>query len=320
MSRAWLVGGVLVAVGCAPAPGGDDQDGSTGGPTSAGTTFSSSTTGGGSYSSSGASSNSSTTSPTTATSDDTLDPTQGEATTDYPTHVSCEETSAGYDIPGNGDSGDAGESGGGDDTFDGMGDDIPIGATVFEVRQGVVPAGSWVEVADLVITSPPGERPEGRPIVFAQAPEGGMWSGITIVLSEGGNVPAMGDRVTVTGLLGERYVFSAIFVDDDGIVVEGTGAMPTPALLSPAELAPGAPAAEAYESALVRVEHPTVEEPESCVGEFTLDVGVGVDDLFLGDAAPNPAAGDEFSAVSGPLRYTFNGFEIAPRTAADVEP
>jgi len=96
--------------------------------------------------------------------------------------------------------------------------------------------------------------------------------------------------------------------------------VPTPVVLTSEDLEPDAPTAEAYESALVRFVNPKVEVPDSCIGEFTLDTGVGVDDLFLGADAPSPVAGDQFSAVSGPLRYTFNGFEIAPRTAADVEP
>lgn len=243
-----------------------------------------------------------------------------EATTDYPTHVSCDDTSAGYDVPSLDDGG--GESGGAEDTFDGMGDDIPIGATVFEVRMGGLEAGTYVEVADLVITSPIGTRPDGDAMVFAQSPAGGKYSAITLVFDDASAAAelAIGTRVTVVGHVGERYVFTAIFVDPYGVTLDGGATVPPPVVLQPADLEPGSDTAAAYESALVRVLNPEVEEPDSCIGEFTLDVGVGVDDLFLGAAAPDPAAGDEFSAVTGPLRYTYNGFEIAPRTLADVEP
>jgi hypothetical protein len=303
----WLTAGVLTAFGCGG--GGsvvDDEGGESIGSTAATV----------SLEDGGESTTTTTTSPGEGEAEG-----EAEATTDYPTHVSCDDTSAGYDVPSLDDGG--GEmSGGAEDTFDGMGDDIPIGATVFEVRMGGLEAGSYVEVADLVITSPVGPRPNGGAMVFAQSPEGGKYSAITLVFDEASTAGELGigTRVRVVGRVGERYVFTAIFVDPYGVTLEGGAIVPPPVVLQPADLEPGSETAAAYESALVRVLNPEVEVPDSCIGEFTLDVGVGVDDLFLGADAPDPAAGDEFSAVTGPLRYTYNGFEIAPRTLADVEP
>ncbi|MBC8071414.1 MAG: hypothetical protein IAG13_24015 [Deltaproteobacteria bacterium] len=263
----------------------------------------------------------------TAAAEESTTPDVGDTTdaapADYPTHESCEDTGDGYDVPED-DGMEDGSTGSAEETGVGMGDDIPLGATVFTVRQGYVPAGTWVELRDVVISSPVANDEEGSAMVFAQSPKGGMFSGITLVFQEPSVAAtlAIGDRVRVTGRVGERYVFTAIFVDlgADAVVHDGAAAVPDPVVLTPEELEPGAPAAEAYESALVRVENPQVERPQSCAGEFIVDAGLGVDDLFLGDAAPNPAAGDTFSAVTGPLRYTYNGFEIAPRSAGDVEP
>lgn len=220
------------------------------------------------------------------------------------------------------DSDGEGTSGGdGGETFGGMGGDIPIGATVFAVRQHEVAQGELVEVSDLVVTSPVGITDAGL-IVFAQAPEGGAWSAIGIVSLFDDIVAAPGDRITVVGNVVYDGNYPRVVLghhEESGIAIDGTDELPAPVVIALADLgANPAGTLDPYEAAVMHVETPQVSDGDVCPGEFALTAELRVDDLFLGEDAPTPSTGASFSAILGPLRWTTDGYEVAPRTLEDL--
>ncbi|HWB77745.1 MAG TPA: hypothetical protein VG755_22415, partial [Nannocystaceae bacterium] len=106
MAFRWLVAGVLTAFGCGGGGPVADEVGESIGSTAATVSLDE-----------GGDSTSTTTTTTATTAPGEAEAEAGgEATTDYPTHVSCDDTSAGYDVPSLDDGG--GElSGGAEDTF-----------------------------------------------------------------------------------------------------------------------------------------------------------------------------------------------------------
>ncbi len=220
-----------------------------------------------------------------------------------------------------------GESSGGsaEDTNGGMGGDIPIGLTVFTLREEEIAAGTLVEIADLVVTAPIVATPDGA-LVFLQATVGGEYSGITAVVPGSDAEFAIGTRVRVVGRVARLGDIVRIVVDGDvngdveEIIDEGVAALPEPFVVDLVELADPTGALEPYDSALVRVVTPKVTDADLCPGEFAISSELRVDNLFLGDLAPTPATGTEYSALLGALRATGDGFEIAPRSLDDLEP
>lgn len=286
---------MVVLLSACTAPGGGSDEGSTSGGDETTTT----TTGPGG------------TTPGTDPSADDSDPSVGESNGDEASRCDDAEPPSGE-----------GESSGGDggETFGGMGGDIPIGATVFAVRQHEVEQGTLVEVNDLVVTAPIGIIDAGL-MTFAQAPEGGPWSSV-VVVSRYDDIEAVpGDSITVIGRVTYDGEYPRLVTDyEDGeIVIEGTAKLPPAFVVTLAELSGGATGTlEPYEAALLRVETPQVSDADVCPGEFALTADLRVDDLFLGDQAPTPSTGADFMAILGPLRWTTDGFEVAPRTLEDL--
>lgn len=244
----------------------------------------------------------------------------GSHDTDYPVDPGCDEGDEGWD-ESDAETGGSGSSGGAEDTGIGMGGDFPLSATVFELRMGFFESGELVEVTNAIVTTQPVAAPDGfQTLLFVQDPAGGAYSGINLRYYGAvgaGLVP--GDRITVTGHFVERYVFSTIEVET--IEVTGTGVVPEPVLVTPDMVSAGGELAESLESALVEIQQTQVVDPMVCPGEVLVQATLKVDDRFLvaaGDTLPAPASG-VYTRVAGPLIYTYTGFEIAPRTLADLD-
>lgn len=255
----------------------------------------------------GASADGTTTSGTTTAGDSNVtDPGPGDE--------ACDGSSGDFELTG-------ATSGGGsaEDTNAGMGGDIPVGLTVFAVRQDDVSAGTLVEIEDLVVTAPVVSTDFGS-LVFLQAPEGGEYSAITVSVAATIDDLPMGTRVRVVGRVARLGELTQIVVDgaDEDLFAERTATLPEPFLVELAELGDPAAVLDPYDSALIQVLTPQVVDDDVCAGEFAITAQLRVDDLFLGELAPTPATGSQYSAIVGPLRTTGDGYEIAPRNLDDL--
>lgn len=232
---------------------------------------------------------------------------------------SCEDSGTPFDVPfDEEDGGD--DTGGGEDTGDPVGDDIPI-ASAYDIRDTTVPAGRRVRVSGLVVIGPVARLDDGWSIVFAQAIEGGDNSGLPLRIAPGEQAPdaAVGDVISVTGRVSQRYGLRALDLDfgAEAYVVESSGAVPRVHDVTERGLVADQARALALEGTLVRIEQAEVEDRGKCGGEIELVDGVRIDDLYL--SLPSSEVG-VLAAVTGPLRYTYNGFSVTPRTTGDLEP
>lgn len=266
------------------------------------------------------------TSSTSSTSGTSGTSTTASGSTGPDTPPGCVSWCDGFPVNPGCDESESGGSGGADDTGLGMGGDTPLGVSVFAIQQGEVELDSFVSVADVVATSPVVAAASGGGSMFTVSdPAGGPYSGITVRVSgtpdELSIVP--GDQVTIVAELRSRYIFSELHAYPEWITVNGEGVEP-PALELDAQtllgFADGGMDVKPFEAVLVSL--PATEaEPGGCAGELGLSVGViRVDDRFLAAAGQSLPPDTMLAGVRGPLLYTLNGFEVAPRSLSDFAP
>ena len=196
----------------------------------------------------------------------------------------------------------------------------PMGAvTIFDIQKGMVAPMSVVTLENVVVTSGLTFKGDG---FFVQDPMGGEYSGIYVYIKDNPDMlaPKPGDVVTINGLYTEFFDMSQISASQAGdVTVTGNAAELTPTVVTPADIATGGAKAENYEGVLVRVENVTVATAADQFGEWTVDGGLRVDDLFFDMASwPKPMVGDTFASLTGPLSYSFDNFKIVPRAADDL--
>ncbi|MFO8070767.1 MAG: hypothetical protein R6V85_02725 [Polyangia bacterium] len=221
--------------------------------------------------------------------------------------------------------------GGGDSDSDSDGDadsdsDGDADTTIYDIRQGNVAEESQVTLSGVVVTSPVHVEDS---VVFVEEPEAGQYSGIYLymyseVLAEHGEDLTPGAVIDVSGEYTEFYGVSEVTVQAPGdLAVSDYGDVPGPDVVDPADIETGGSLAEAYESVLVRVENVEVTQADLGYGNFELTGGLIVDDFFFeeggGPSGPHlePGQGDTFDAVVGPLRYSYEEFQISPRDMDD---
>jgi cysteine-rich repeat protein len=163
---------------------------------------------------------------------------------------------------------------------------------------------------------------------------GASWSGLFVFTSPRPAV-AVGDRVDIRSGTVSDY-FGQIQLGNATFVKVGTGTMPEPVVVAPADIRTGGPKAAEYEGVLVQVDNVVVTKTEPSVGagdktptkEFVVDItagtdgeaaGVRVNDLAYGYATL-PAVGTKLSYVRGVLDWRNNHSKIEPRDATDLAP
>ncbi|MBL4686628.1 MAG: hypothetical protein JKY37_18675, partial [Nannocystaceae bacterium] len=208
---------------------------------------------------------------------------------------------------------------GAEDTGFGMGDDMPL--SVFQVQQGAATMGVRVAISNVVVTSPasPGEAMGGLEF-FVQELEGGPYSGLRVQgfdpLIEGFAAP--GDTIDVSGRIAQNGAYYMLLLDTvDDITKVGTAEPPAPPVLTAGELSTQQASARQYEGVVVQVQGATVTDAQPCLGEFTLDDAVRVDDRFVPNALDMPVAGQVIAQVQGVLVFADDEYELAPTLAAD---
>ena len=193
---------------------------------------------------------------------------------------------------------------------------------------GVHPDKTYVDIKDVVVTSPFFTDAKMNGNFFIAETPGGEYSGIQVYvfadtaaeLMAMGKVPKQGDKITISGQYTEFYDYSEITLGKaDNLSITGTATVPAADVVAPADIATGGSKAENYEGCLVEVQDVTVTEPVVEFGEFSVTGGLVVDDLFFApEPGPNPAMGKMYKSITGALAYSFEEFKLSPRTLADL--
>ena len=217
-------------------------------------------------------------------------------------------------------------SGQADDDEDGVGDACDSSTTIYAIKDGTVATGERATLQDVVVT---GVAPEG---VYVQVPsESNRWngaqnSGIFVYLGDRPK-PDRGDHLYAEGRVVDffgKIQLSAVHTVD---VTATDQPLPDPVVFNdPCEVQTDGADAQSYVGALVRVEDVTVTDgnpdgPGSDFGEFSVadcgGPGLRVDDQMFA-VMPDPEVGDDFSAIQGPLDYSFGNTKIQPRDTDDI--
>ncbi len=195
--------------------------------------------------------------------------------------------------------------------------------TIYEVQMGQFSVDEVVTIKGVVVTSPV-KLKDGKGTMFVEEPEGGEYSGIAVYMYDE-VVAALdappGSIVDIKATYSEFYDNSQLVVMAvDDITVVGQGEVPAPALVQAADIATGGAKAENYEGVLVQIDDALVTNPAVDIGQFEVEGGARVSDYFLFDLgqSPKPAMGDVYPVIVGPLLYSFDQFQIAPRSLVDL--
>lgn len=193
------------------------------------------------------------------------------------------------------------------------------GPTIFEIQQGVYALDSIISLEGVTVSSP--FTGYG---FFITEPQGGAQSGVWVYtgdIEETEISIEMGDRIAITGVVAEYFgdkgtdsLTELILQTADNLEVLGEGTLPEPEVLSTAELADPA-TAELWEGCLVAVENVTVTDDYLGYGEWMVDDGVIIDDMFVEGSAIN---GEIIDRIAGPLYYSYDNYKIEPRSADDL--
>jgi predicted extracellular nuclease len=196
------------------------------------------------------------------------------------------------------------------------------GNTIYEVQDGTLGEDDPVELIDVVVT---GIALNG---IFVQEPGGGEYSGVFVFSGMGGpdiSDAAVGDVIEVSGVIDEYFDFTQVVITDGTYVNGGAGTPLEPDVVDIATLG-DLVTGEAWESVLVRIEGELAVTGINMFDEFTVvDSG---DELFIDNYCYDTVnsgefdglgVGSEFTAIQGPLNYSFDNFKICPRSADDLE-
>ncbi|MFK7771053.1 MAG: phospholipase D-like domain-containing protein [Saprospiraceae bacterium] len=155
-------------------------------------------------------------------------------------------------------------------------------------------------------------------IVTAVAPQGyfiqdgiALRSGIYIY--EQNNSPALGDEVTLTGMVTEFFELTEIVDLTSFSINSSNNALPDPISVST-----GDASNENYEGMLVTVQNATCTNTDIGFGEWQVNDGSGalaIDDLMY---LFSPDLNIDYG-VTGILTYSFSAYKIEPRSMDDVE-
>jgi hypothetical protein len=194
--------------------------------------------------------------------------------------------------------------------------------TIYEIRDGTIPTGTDVVVRGVIVT---GVRDNG---FFAQEADGGPFSAVWVYAGNGPDVSALaiGDEVDFVGFTDEHFGLTEVAIFNGSVEVTSTpNPAPAPTVLDLAVL--DVPAqADPWQSVLVRIEDDVfIVTSINQHDELTLEDGDGasvmVDDFLYSLVADlvDLDVGATFTAVQGPLNYSFSNYKIAPRSGSDVE-
>lgn len=184
----------------------------------------------------------------------------------------------------------------------------PVEATIQEIQETVDPDGDSPFVDQTVITTG---------IVTAAYDEGfwiqdgtGAWSGVFVREDE--PTAAVGDEVTVTGLVQENFGLTRINNLTELVVETSGNALPAAEVLTT-----GIAGTEEFEGVLIQALAATCTDNNLGFGEWLITDGSGdyrVDDALY-DADPQLLVGYD---VTGVAHFSFSNFKLFPRDAADV--
>jgi len=166
----------------------------------------------------------------------------------------------------------------------------------------------------IAYSPPPNSTSEALDGYYVGTTEGGANNGIQLVVPASVSADLkLGDVVNIEGETMEYYCRTQLKANKVTVAAP-TMTLPAATVLT-AEIAADPAAMETHEGTLVSVENVTVTEVNQ-YGEFAVTGGFWVGDIYPTNYTPN--VGDELSALTGLLDFSYGNYKIQPRDATDV--
>ncbi len=182
--------------------------------------------------------------------------------------------------------------------------------TIHAVKNGTWAPGSLVALSNVLVTA----VNTGSHTVFVQSKlgdpdyDGPEYSAVELQFA-GPTLPAVGDRITVSGAVGGSP--PSVIVSGAATVITSGEALPAPYLLP--DPAPGT--LTGLDGVLVTTTGITIASQTATT--WTLSNGYQVGEYLIGDLPASPD-GTSLGSVVGIGRYSPTVFEIRPRTTGDI--
>ena len=225
-----------------------------------------------------------------------------------------------------------------DGDADGLGDDCdacpaipnPGGSacpsTIYDVKDGTVAIGESVLIEDVTVTG------VGFNGYFVQVhPDDPGYMGVDFsglfVFQSGFGVPAVGDRVDITGTVSDYFGQIQLVAGSDPVVLSSGNPPPPPEITTVVDIVEGGPLQEELEGVVVTVFDLDVTDIAPVPGpgdgvptnEFEVMGGLRVDDFFY-LVEPFPTVGQNYPQITGVSRWANQYTKLEPRDATDFPP
>jgi cytosine/adenosine deaminase-related metal-dependent hydrolase len=225
-----------------------------------------------------------------------------------------------------------------DADVDGIGDDCdacpmvanPAGSacpvSIYDVKDGTVAFGEPVLLEDVLVTG------VGNGGYFVQVhPDDPGFQGVDfsglLVIESAFAVPAVGDRITVSGTTQDFFGATQVVANANPIVLSVGNPPPPPEITTVVDIVQGGPLQEALEGVVVAVLTPQVTDVMPVPGpgdsaptnEFEVAGGLRVNDyMYL--VTPFPEVGQTYSQIAGIARWANDYTKLEPRGPGDIPP
>lgn len=195
-------------------------------------------------------------------------------------------------------------------------------ATIYDIRNGVYPVGTAIQVKDALVTAASGSQFFVQVDPASTAFNSVNFSGMQVFIGNGGvtGLPNLGDVLTITGSIGtfggalQIDKLSSVQVDQTGVTV------PNPLDVAVADVSTGGMLAEPLQGVLVRVQDVVVtsSNPDAPADFEEWEVsGLRVDDLLY-KIPTRPSVGEAFMSITGIMHFSFNNTKLLPRDENDI--
>lgn len=175
---------------------------------------------------------------------------------------------------------------------------------------GTVSDGDPVELSGVVVTS--NMTSDGKAF-FVQDYGGGEWTGVYVYVGSSGAAVSKGDTVNISGVSKEYFDLTEVDASTGSVTILDVDSAP-PIVATVLSEAPSD--WEPYEGCLLELQDVEITSAVDSYGQASTSYGIFVDDLL---ATPPVSDGDVFSAIRGPLYYSYSEWKVEPESDGYVD-
>jgi hypothetical protein len=185
--------------------------------------------------------------------------------------------------------------------------------TIYLINDGTVDPGRNVRISNVLVTATSGNRAWVQVKQTDAAFTGFPYSGLEIDVS-GVTHPALGDRITIDGIVGDQILTAAAIT-----TVSSSGETPSAPSVNPSDFANVANASQLNGSLVDFNASPTLDHIDGN-GDWVLNTGTVVAHTIFGGPLPTCAVGSSLASLLGIADIVSGDLLLLPRDGDDLGP